>query len=306
MHSPLFWIIFVENDEAMSDLEKIQLFENKKVRTAWDEEKQEWFFSIVDVCGILTDQPTHERARNYWKVLKNRLKKEGSEVVTKCNRLKLIAEDGKPRDTDVADMAVMFRVIESIPSKKAEPIKIWMAQVAAERINQAVDPERSIDQAVVDYRRLGYSEAWITQRIKTIEIRKGLTDEWKRGGVTKEVDFAFLTDLMSKTWSGLTTREYKKYKGLTKENLRDNMTNMELLLNALAEETATEISKQRNPEGLSENAGVAKEGAEVAKTAREEVEKRLGHSVVSPEKAIDYIKSPEEIPFPEEQKGEEQ
>ncbi|MBO4625498.1 MAG: hypothetical protein J5646_08450 [Bacteroidales bacterium] len=290
----------------MSDLEKIQLFENKKVRTAWDEEKQEWFFSIVDVCGILTDQPTHERARNYWKVLKNRLKKEGSEVVTKCNRLKLIAEDGKPRDTDVADMAVMFRVIESIPSKKAEPIKIWMAQVAAERINQAVDPERSIDQAVVDYRRLGYSEAWITQRIKTIEIRKGLTDEWKRGGVTKEVDFAFLTDLMSKTWSGLTTREYKKYKGLTKENLRDNMTNMELLLNALAEETATEISKQRNPEGLSENAGVAKEGAEVAKTAREEVEKRLGHSVVSPEKAIDYIKSPEEIPFPEEQKGEEQ
>ena len=290
----------------MSDLEKIQLFENKKVRTAWDEEKQEWFFSIVDVCGILTDQPTHERARNYWKVLKNRLKKEGSEVVTKCNRLKLIAEDGKPRDTDVADMAVMFRVIESIPSKKAEPIKIWMAQVAAERINQAIDPERSIDQAVADYRRLGYSEAWINRRIKTIEIRKGLTDEWKHGGVTKEVDFAFLSDLMSKTWSGLTTREYKKYKGLTKENLRDNMTNMELLLNALAEETATEISKQRNPEGLSENAGVAKEGAEVAKTAREEVEKRLGQSVVSPEKAIDYIKSPEEIPFPDEQKGEEQ
>ena len=290
----------------MSDLEKIQLFENKKVRTAWDEEKQEWFFSIVDVCGILTDQPTHERARNYWKVLKNRLKKEGSEVVTKCNRLKLIAEDGKPRDTDVADMAVMFRVIESIPSRKAEPIKIWIAQVAAERINQAIDPERSIDQAVADYRRLGYSDAWINRRIKAIEIRKGLTDEWKRGGVTQEIDFAFLTDLMSKTWSGLTTREYKKYKGLTKENLRDNMTNMELLLNALAEETATEISKQRNPEGLSENAGVAKEGAEVAKATRKEVEKRIGHSVVSPEKAIDYLKSPEEIPFPEEQKGEEQ
>ena len=290
----------------MSDLERIQLFENKKVRTAWDEEKQEWYFSIVDVCGILTDQPTHERARNYWKVLKNRLKKEGSEVVTKCNRLKLIAEDGKPRDTDVADMAVMFRVIESIPSKKAEPIKVWMAQVAAERINQAIDPERSIDQAVTDYRRLGYSEAWITRRIKTIEIRKGLTDEWKRGGVTKEVDFAFLTDLISKTWSGLTTREYKKYKGLTKENLRDNMTNMELLLNALAEESATELSKARNPEGLSENASVAKEGAEVAKTAREDFEKRIGHSVVSPEKAIDYIKSPEELQFPDEQKGEEQ
>ncbi len=286
----------------MSDIEKIQLFENKKVRTAWDEEKQEWFFSIVDVCRILTDQPSHDRARNYWKVLKNRLVKEGSEVVTKCNRLKLIAEDGKPRFTDVADMATMFRVIESIPSKKAEPIKVWMAQVAAERVNQAIDPERSINQAIADYRRLGYSEAWINQRIKTIEIRKGLTDEWKRGGVTQEVDFAFLTDLMSKTWSGLTTREYKKYKGLTKENLRDNMTNMELLLNALAEETATELSKQRNPEGLSGNASVAKEGADVAKSARHEVEKRLGHSVVSREKAIDHIKSPEELPFTDEQK----
>ena len=212
-------------------------------------------------------------------------------------------KDGKRYSTDVADMALMFRIIESIPSKKAEPFKIWMAQVAAERINQAIDPERSIDQAIADYRRLGYSEAWINRRIKSIEIRKGLTDEWKRGGVTKEVDFAFLTDLMSKTWSGMTTCEYKKYKGLTKENLRDNMTNMELLLNALAEETATEISKQRNPEGLSENAGVAKEGAEVAKSARQDVEKRLGRSVVSSEKAIDHIQSPEELPFakPEEQ-----
>ena len=281
----------------MSDIEKIQLFENKKIRTAWDEGKQEWFFSIVDVCGVLTDQPTKERARNYWKVLKSRMIKEGSELVTKCNRLKLVAEDGKRRATDVADMTLMFRIIESIPSKKAEPIKVWMAQVAAERINQAIDPERSIDQAIADYRRLGYSEAWINQRIKTIEIRKGLTDEWKRGGVTKEVDFAFLTDLMSKTWSGMTTREYKRYKGLTKENLRDNMTNMELLLNALAEETATEISKQRDPEGLAENAGIAKEGAEVAKSARKEVEKRLGRSVVSPEKAIDHIQSPEELPF---------
>jgi len=287
----------------MSDIEKIQLFENKKIRTTWDEGKQEWFFSIVDVCGVLTDQPTKERARNYWKVLKSRMIKEGSELVTKCNRLKLVAEDGKRRATDVADMTLMFRIIESIPSKKAEPIKVWMAQVAAERINQAIDPERSIDQAIADYRRLGYSEAWINQRIKTIEIRKGLTDEWKRGGVTKEVDFAFLTDLMSKTWSGMTTREYKRYKGLTKENLRDNMTNMELLLNALAEETATEISKQHDPEGLAENAGIAKEGAEVAKSARNEVEKRLGRSVVSPEKAIDHIQSPEELPFskPDEQ-----
>ena len=288
----------------MSDIEKIQLFEQRKIRTAWDEDKQEWFFSIVDVCGVLTEQPDYDHAKNYWKVLKFRLIKEGNESVTNCNQLKMVSpKDGKRYSTDVADMALMFRIIESIPSKKAEPFKIWMAQVAAERINQAIDPERSIDQAIADYRRLGYSEAWINRRIKSIEIRKGLTDEWKRGGVTKEVDFAFLTDLMSKTWSGMTTREYKKYKGLTKENLRDNMTNMELLLNALAKETATEISKQRNPEGLSENAGVAKEGAEVAKSARQDVEKRLGRSVVSSEKAIDHIQSPEELPFanPEEQ-----
>ena len=287
----------------MSDIEKKQLFENKKIRTAWDEEKQEWYFSIVDICGILTEQPDYDGARKYWKVLKGRLIAEGFELVSNCYQLKMVSpKDGKKYSTDVTDMQQAFRIIQSIPSKKAEPFKQWMAQVAAERINQAIDPERSIDQAIADYRRLGYSEAWINQRIKTIEIRKGLTDEWKRGGVTQEVDFAFLTDLMSKTWSGLTTREYKKYKGLTKENLRDNMTNMELLLNALAEETATELSKQRNPEGLSENAGVAKEGADVAKTARKEVEKRLGHSVISRDKAIDHIKSPEELPFPDDQK----
>lgn len=287
----------------MSDIEKIQLFENKKIRTAWDEEKQEWYFSIVDICGILTEQPDYDGARKYWKVLKGRLIAEGFELVSNCYQLKMVSpKDGKKYSTDVTDMQQAFRIIQSIPSKKAEPFKQWMAQVAAERINQAIDPERSIDQAIADYRRLGYSEAWINQRIKAIEIRKGLTDEWKRGGVTQEVDFAFLTDLMSKTWSGLTTREYKKYKGLTKENLRDNMTNMELLLNALAEETATELSKQRNPEGLSENAGVAKEGADVAKTARKEVEKRLGQSVISRDKAIDHIKSPEELPFPDDQK----
>lgn len=288
----------------MSDIEKIQLFESKKIRTAWDDEKQEWYFSIVDVCGVLTESKDYDTARKYWSKLKERLIAEGSELVTNCLQLKMVSpKDGKRYNTDVSDMQGMFRIIQSIPSKKAEPIKVWMAQVAAERINQAIDPERSIDQAIADYRRLGYSEAWINQRIKTIEIRKGLTDEWKRGGVTKEVDFAFLTDLMSKTWSGMTTREYKRYKGLTKENLRDNMTNMELLLNALAEETATEISKQRDPEGLIENAGIAKEGAEVAKSARKEVEKRLGRSVVSPEKAIDHIQSPEELPFskPDEQ-----
>jgi len=288
----------------MSDIEKIQLFESKKIRTAWDDEKQEWYFSIVDVCGVLTESKDYDTARKYWSKLKERLIAEGSELVTNCLQLKMVSpKDGKRYNTDVSDMQGMFRIIQSIPSKKAEPIKVWMAQVAAERINQAIDPERSIDQAIADYRRLGYSEAWINQRIKTIEIRKGLTDEWKRGRVTKEVDFAFLTDLMSKTWSGMTTREYKRYKGLTKETLRDNMTNMELLLNALAEETATEISKQRDPEGLIENAGIAKEGAEVAKSARKEVEKRLGRSVVSPEKAIDHIQSPEELPFskPDEQ-----
>ena len=280
------------------ELENIHIFEQKKVRTMWDEEKQEWFFSIVDVCAVLTDQDDYDLAKNYWKVLKHRLIKEGNESVTKCNQLKLASpKDGKRYATDVADMGLMFRIIESIPSKKAEPFKVWMASVAAERINQMIDPERSIDQAMADYRRLGYSEAWITRRIKTIEIRKGLTDEWKRGGITKEIDFAMLTDLMSKTWSGLTTREYKKHKGLTKENLRDNMTNMELLLNALAEETATEISKERNPQGLTENARVAKEGADVAKAAREDVEKRLGRSVVSSEKAIDHIQSPEELPY---------
>ena len=287
----------------MSDLEKIQLFENKKIRTVWDEEKQEWFFSIVDSVEILADS---KDPKQYIKKMRTRDPELSAKWGTICTPVEMVAPDGKRRKTLAADLEGMFRIIQSIPSKKAEPFKQWMAQVAAERVNQMIDPERSIDQAVADYRRLGYSEAWISRRIKTIEIRKGLTDEWKRGGVTKEVDFAFLTDLMSKTWSGLTTREYKKYKGLTKENLRDNMTNMELLLNALAEETATEISKQRNPEGLSENAGVAKEGAEVAKATRKEVEKRIGHSVVSPKKAIDYIKSPEEIPFPEDQKGEEQ
>ena len=278
----------------MSDIEKIQLFESKKVRTLWVEEEDKWYFVLEDVIGILTESTDPKQYIKRMKLRDPELAKGWVQIVPLLSR----QTEGGPQKMRCANLEGMFRIIQSIPSKKAEPFKRWMAQVAAERINQMIDPERSIDQAVADYRRLGYSEAWINQRIKTIEIRKGLTDEWKRGGVTREVDFAFLTDLMSKTWSGLSTKEYKKYKGLTKENLRDNMTNMELLLNALAEETATEISKQRNPEGLSENAGVAKEGAEVAKTARKEVEKRLGRSVVSSEKAIDHIQSPEELPFP--------
>ena len=283
----------------MSDIEKIQLFESKSVRTLWVEEEDKWYFVLEDVIGILTESTDPKQYIKRMKLRDPELAKGWVQIVP----LLSIRTEGGPQKMRCANLEGMFRIIQSIPSKKAEPFKRWMAQVAAERINQMIDPERSIDQAVADYRRLGYSEAWINQRIKTIEIRKGLTDEWKRGGVTKEVDFAFLTDLMSKTWSGLSTKEYKKYKGLTKENLRDNMTNMELLLNALAEETATEISKQRNPEGLSENAGVAKEGAEVAKTARKEVEKRIGRSVVSPKKAIDHIQSSEELPFP---KPEEQ
>ena len=281
----------------MSDIEKIQLFEQKKIRTVWVEKEEKWYFAVEDVIRALVDSRDPKQYVKRMKLRDPELAKGWVQIVP----LLTIMTEGGPQKMRCANMEGIFRIIQSVSSKKAEPFKQWMAKVAAERINQAIDPERSIDQAIADYRRLGYSEAWITQRIKTIEIRKGLTDEWKRGGVTQEVDFAFLTDLMSKTWSGLTTREYKKYKGLTKENLRDNMTNMELLLNALAEETATELSKQRDPEGLSENAGVAKEGAEVAKSARKEVEKRLGHSVISREKAIDHIKSPEELPFPDEQ-----
>ena len=287
----------------MSDIEKIQLFEGKKVRTVWNEEEEKWYFSVLDVIEVLTESkdPT-----DYFKKMRKREVGLAEYVGTNCPQVEMHTPTGKHRKTLAGTLAVTLRIIESIPSKKAEPFKRWMAQVTAERMNQAIDPERSIDQAIADYRRLGYSEAWINQRIKTIEIRKGLTDEWKRGGGTKEVDFAFLTDLMSKTWSGLTTREYKKHKGLTKENLRDNMTNMELLLNALAEETATEISKARNPEGLEENAEVAQEGAEVAKSARKEAEKRIGHSVISSKKAIDHIQSPEQLAFdePENQEGD--
>ena len=249
----------------MSEIEKIRLFGNQMIRTIWLEEEEEWYFSVKDVVTILTGTVN---AKDYISKMRRRdieLSQGWGQIVHPLT----IQTPGGPQKENCADLEGIFRIIQSIPSKKAEPFKRWMAEVAAERIYQMIDPERSIEQAVEDYRRLGYSEAWITRRIKTIEIRKGLTDEWKRGGITKEVDFAFLTDLMSKTWSGFSTREYKRFKGLTKESLRDNMTNMELLLNALAEETATEISKERNPKGISENASIAQEGAEVAKSARE-------------------------------------
>lgn len=290
----------------MAQEEAIKLFEGKHIRYVWDEEQEKYYFSVVDVAGVLTDQDTTRGATIYWAVLKKRLKNESAdELITNCKQLKLEASDGKKRLTDVADTEQLLRIIQSIPSKKAEPFKQWLAQVGAERIRQLQDPERSIEQAMRDYRRLGYSENWINQRIKTIEIRKGLTDEWKRGGVTEESEYAQLTDLMSKVWSGMTTREYKHHKGLTDQNLRDNMTNMELLLNALAEQTATDLSKERNPKGLIENAHVAKDGAEVARNARADIEHRLGRSVISSDKAIDHITPQDELPLPKEPQNKE-
>ncbi len=265
----------------------------------WDDEKEKYYFSVVDMVGVLTESVD---GRKYWNKLKQRLTEEGSESVTNCHQLKLVAADGKRYNTDVADLEGILRIIQSIPSKKAEPVKRWLAQVGSERFYQLQDPELSIEQAVKDYSRLGYSGSWINQRIKTIEIRKGLTDEWKRSGVESESDYAALTDLMSKVWSGMTTREYKHHKGLTSQNLRDNMTNMELLLNALAEQTATDLSKERNPEGIVEAAHVAKDGAEVARNARADIEHRLGRSVISSEKAIDHIKPQDELPFDKKDK----
>ena len=276
----------------------IKLFEEKKVRTVWDDEEEKWYFCVVDVVEVLTDSAN---PRTYWRVLKNRLKKEGNETVTNCNALKLRAADGKMRLTDVADTEQLFRLIQSIPSPKAEPFKRWMAQVAAERLDQLQDPELSIEQAVEDYRRLGYSESWINQRLKSIEVRKLLTDEWKRGGVQGQ-QYASLTDIITAAWSGRTTKQYKHLKGLHKENLRDNMTNVELLLNSLAEASATEISKKENPKGYSQNADVAKRGGHVAKAARNQLESQLGRSVVTSLNAKDYFKSLEQ----EEQKSIEQ
>ena len=273
----------------MTKKQEIQLFEEKKVRSVWDSEQEKWYFSIVDICGILTDQPDQEHARNYWKVLKHRLTKEGNETVTNCNRLKLLSADGKMRLTDVADQEQMFRIIQSIPSPKAEPFKVWMAQVASQRLDQMQDPELSIDLAIADYKRLGYSDKWINSRIKGIEVRKELTDEWERAGVTQGQQYASLTDIITKEWSGMTTRQYKQHKGLKKESLRDNMTNVELALNMLAEASTTEISKEKNPSGFAQSARIAKEGGSVAKAARKQLESKTGKSAISSEKASDYL-----------------
>ena len=277
----------------MGKKEVIKIFEEKKVRTVWDDEQEKWYFSIVDVCGVLTESKDALTARKYWNKLKQRLKEEGNETVTNCHQLKMKAADGKMRLTDVADIEQLFRLIQSIPSPKAEPFKQWMARVAAERLDQMQDPELSIEQAVEDYRRLGYSESWINQCLKSIEVRKLLTDEWKRGGVQGQ-QYASLTDIITAAWSGRTTKQYKHLKGLHKENLRDNMTNVELLLNSLAEASATEISKKENPKGYGQNADVAKRGGHVAKAARNQLESQLGHSVVTSLNAKDYFKSLEQ------------
>jgi hypothetical protein len=270
---------------------QIQLFDNAKIRVAWDDEKEKYFFSVVDVIGVLTESAD---GRTYWKVLKNRLLKEGNETVTICNQLKLPASDGKMRLTDVADLEGILRIIQSVPSKKAEPIKQWLAQVGSERIHQMIDPERSIQQAVADYKKLGYSEKWIANRVKSIDARNELTNEWKRSGMTEGRDFALLTDLITKTWSGKTTKEYKQFKGLTKENLRDNMSTIELALNTLAEASTTEISRRRNPKNLKQNMLIAQEGGNVAKAARLQLETTIGESVVTSIKASDYIRPIEE------------
>ena len=272
----------------MTKKESLQLFETKKVRTIWDDEQEKWYFAIVDVVAVLTEQNDYQTSRNYWKVLKNRLKNEGNETVTNCNQFKLQAADGKMRLTDVADTEQLFRLIQSIPSPKAEPFKIWMSQVASNRLEQMQDPELSIEQAMADYKRLGYSDSWINQRLKSIEIRKELTDEWNRTGVIEGYQYATLTDIITKEWSGFKTKEYKQFKGLKKESLRDNMTNVELILNSLAEASTTEISKQKDPFGFEENQVVAKEGGEVAKIAREQLETKIGKTIISPKNAKDF------------------
>ena len=283
----------------------IQLFENAKIRVVWDDEQEKYYFSVVDVIQVLTESSV---AKRYWTDLKRRLKAEGSdETYAKIVRLKMPAPDGKMRDTDAADLEQILRIVQSIPSKKAEPLKRWLAEVGSERIQQMIDPERSIQQAVADYKKQGYSDKWIANRVKSIDARNELTNEWKRSGMKEGRDFAILTDLITKAWSGKTTKEYKQFKGLTKENLRDNMTTIELALNTLAEASTTEISKRKNPKTMSQNMQVAKEGGDVAKAARKQLENTIGESVVSPLKASDYIRpieegKAEELPFDEDNK----
>ena len=263
--------------------DKLQLFENKKIRTAWDEEQEEWYFSIVDVVAVLTDSPNPQ---TYWRVMKKRLKDEGNETVTNCNALKMTAADGKKRLTDVATTEQLLRIIQSIPSPKAEPFKLWLAEVGRERIEETIDPELIIDRALETYLKKGYSREWINQRLQAIQVRKELTDEWQDRGVQKGVEFAMLTDEITRAWSGMTTRQYKKLKGLKKENLRDNMTTLEIVLNMLAEATTTELSKVHQPQGFEENREIAKRGGSYAGETRKSIEADTGRSIITSENAV--------------------
>lgn len=263
----------------MTKKEAIKIFEEKKVRTAWDDETEEWYFSVIDVIDILTDS---SNPRRYWSDLKSKLAKEGSQLYAKIVQLKMLSSDGKMRLTDVMTTEQMFRLIQSIPSPKAEPFKLWMAQTAKERLDEMQDPELTINRAMMEYKSLGYSDNWINQRLKSIEVRKELTDEWKRNGMQEGVQFAALTDIIYQTWAEKSAKEYKQFKGLKKENLRDNMTNTELILNMLAETATTDLSKERNPSGFAENAEVAKDGGNVARVARKQLESQLKRPVISP------------------------
>ena len=270
----------------MAQNDKIQLFEDKRIRTAWDEEKEEWYFSIVDVVAVLTDQPDARHASTYWAVLKKRLNNEGAgQLLTNCKQLKMTSSDGRKRLTDVADTEQLLRIVQSIPSPKAEPFRTWLAQVGRERIEETIDPELTIERALETYLKKGYTREWINQRLQAIQVRKELTDEWDARGVQKGVEYAILTDEISRTWSGMSTRQYKNLKGLKKENLRDNMTTLELVLNMLAEATTTEISKQKAPSTFSENIAVAREGGEAAGIARKAVEERTGVPVITSKNA---------------------
>ena len=287
----------------MNDNFAIQLFEGKKVRFVWDEEKEKYYFAVVDIVQVLTDS---DNPQTYWRVLKKRLRDEGNETVTNCNALKLPAADGKKRLTDVADLEQIFRLIQSIPSKKAEPVKKWLPEVGAQRIDQMIDPELTFQMAVEDYRRQGYSDRWINERMRSIEMRKELTDEWHRSGIHEPKDFAILTNVLTKAWSGMTTGEYKRHKGLTKENLRDNMTNVELALNTLAEVATTEIARQRKTQGMNESRQAAQAGGQIAKNTRDDLERQLGRTVISSERASDYIRpiegqEAEALPLPDEE-----
>jgi hypothetical protein len=262
-----------------------KFFEKKIIRTAWNEQEEEWYFSIVDVVGVLTEATDYQSARNYWKVLKTRLKEEGFQPVTNCNQLKMLSADGKMRLTDVANTEQLLRIIQSVPSKKAEPFKQWLAEVGRERIEEVIDPELTIDRALETYLKKGYSNEWINQRLQSIQVRKELTDEWENKGVKKGIEFAILTDEITKAWSGMTTRGYKTLKGLKKENLRDNMTTTEIILNMLAETATKEISKQENPNTFDENKKIAQRGGKIAGNARMELEKEIGHTVISDKNA---------------------